>query len=270
MISLTRSRKVGRTARLPLLATLVAMYAFAQTAKRTWNFDQDPVGKLPLNFTSALTGQGTIGQWAVMKDDSAPSPPNVLAQTSTDPTDYRFPLAIVEGTDYKDLILSVKFKAISGKVDQGAGLVFRLIDKDNYYITRANALEDNFRLYHVIKGRRVQFAGANFKVTSNAWHEIKVEARGDEFKCFYDGQLKFTAKDDTFKDAGKIGLWTKADSVIHFDDLTAEDLGGVKSSASQGDKPQGNEQAAAERAGKMAEGLERQITSEAQVLEPTG
>jgi hypothetical protein len=198
--------------------------AFAQTGKRVWNFDQNAVGKMPAGFASALTGQGTIGQWVIMKDDSAPSPPNVLAQTSTDPTDYRFPLAIVEDTSYKDLALSVKFKTISGKVDQGAGLVFRLRDKDNYYIVRANADEDNYRLYHVVKGRRVQFAGANFKVTSNAWHEIKVEARGNEFKCFYDGQLKFTAKDDTFKDVGKIGLWTKADSVIHFDDLSVEDL----------------------------------------------
>jgi hypothetical protein len=110
-------------------------------------------------------------------------------------------------------------------VDQGAGLLFRLKDKDNYYIVRANALENNFRLYHVVNGRRSQFAGANFKVSSQAWHEIKVEARGEEFKCYYDGQLKFTAKDGTFKDAGKVGLWTKADSVIYFDDLTARELG---------------------------------------------
>jgi hypothetical protein len=206
----------------------------ARTGKHVWNFDQDTAGKMPPGFTSALTGQGEIGQWVVMKDDSAPSPPHVLAQTSTDPTDYRFPLAIADDTNYRDLALSVKFKTISGKVDQGAGLVFRLKDKDNYYIVRANADEDNYRLYHVVKGRRVQFAGTNFKVTSNAWHEMKVEARGNEFKCFYDGQLKFTAKDDTFKDGGKIGLWTKADSVIHFDDLEVEDLSSARSSASQG------------------------------------
>jgi len=208
--------------------------ALAETGKRVWNFDQDPVGKMPPGFTSALTGQGEIGQWTVINDESAPSPPNVLAQASTDPTDYRFPLAIADDTNYKDLALSVKFKTISGKVDQGAGLVFRLKDKDNYYIVRANADEDNYRLYHVIRGRRVQFAGANFKVTSKAWHEIKVEARGNEFKCFYDGQLKFTARDETFKDAGKIGLWTKADSVVHFDDLTVEDLGSAISSKAQG------------------------------------
>ena len=206
--------------------------AAPQSGKRVWNFDQDAAGKPPAGFTSALTGQGTIGQWVVKQDASAASPPQVLAQTTEDTTDYRFPLAIAEGTNYKDLSLSVKFKTISGKVDQGAGLVFRLKDKDNYYIARANALEDNYRIYHVVKGRRVQFAGANFKVTSNAWLEIKVEARGNEFKCYYDGQLKMTAKDDTFKDGGKIGLWTKADSVIYFDDFTAEDLSGAKAAAS--------------------------------------
>jgi len=208
--------------------------AAAQSGKRTWNFDQNPAGNLPAGFASALTGQGTTGQWSVMKDDSAPSPPNVLAQTSTDSADYRFPLAIADGTIYRDLTLSVKFKTLSGKVDQGAGLVFRLKDKDNYYVVRANALEDNYRLYHVVKGQRVQFAGANLKVTPSTWHEMKVEARGNEFKCFYDGQLKMTVKDDTFKEAGKIGLWTKADSVIHFDDLTVDDLGGAKSSVPQG------------------------------------
>jgi hypothetical protein len=203
----------------------------AQANGRTWNFDQDAAGKPPAGFAFALTGQGSVGEWGVTKEPTAPSQPNVLAQTSQDKTDYRFPLAIAEDTNYKDLSLSVKFKAISGKVDQGAGLVFRLKDKDNYYIVRANALEDNFRLYHVVKGRRVQFAGANFKVSSQQWHEIKVEARGDEFKCYYDGQFKFGAKDATFRDAGKIGVWTKADSVIYFDNLTVEDLVGSTSAS---------------------------------------
>src|SRR6266704_4851682 len=209
---------------LPFLESPLA--GRAQSGQRTWNFDKDAPGKAPEGFTSALTGQGTVGQWVVTQEATAPSAPNVLAQTSRDNTDYRFPLAIAEGTSYKDLALSVKFKAISGTVDQGAGLLFRLKDKDNYYIVRANALEDNFRLYHVVNGRRIQFAGANFKVTSQEWHEIKVEARGDEFKCSYDGQLKFSAKDSTFKDAGKIGVWTKADSVIYFDDLTVKELSG--------------------------------------------
>lgn len=218
---------------LVLSAIAFAPAALAQSGNQTWNFDRDVVGKPPANFTSALTGRGTIGRWEVMKDDTAPSPPNVLAQTSVDTTDYRFPLAIADDTSYKDFSLSVKFKALSGKVDQGAGLVFRLQDKGNYYIVRANALENNYHLFHVIKGRRVQFAGANFKVTSNIWHAIKVEARGNEFKCFYDGQLKITAKDDNIREAGKIGLWTKADSVIHFDDLVVEELGVARNSSVQ-------------------------------------
>jgi hypothetical protein len=217
---------------LACVSFVVAIPVGAQTADRVWNFDHDTAGKPPQGFTSALTGKGTIGEWTVMKDVTAPSQPNVVAQTSQDKTDYRFALAIAEGTTYRDLALSVKFKAISGKVDQGAGLIFRLKDKDNYYIVRANALEDNFRLYHVVKGQRVQFAGASFKVTSQEWHEIKVEARGDEFKCYYDKQLKFTAKDGTFKDAGNVGLWTKADSVVYFDDLTAKDIGGPTSASS--------------------------------------
>jgi hypothetical protein len=221
---------------LCLVAFLVVSgtFVFGQSGKRTWSFDQEPAGKLPNGFSSALTGRGTIGQWAVMKDASAPSPPNILAQTSADKTDYRFPLAIAEGTSYRDLALSVKFKTISGEVDQGAGLVFRLKDKDNYYVVRANALEDNYRLYHTVNGRRVQFAGADFKVTPNTWHEIKVEARGNKFKCYYDGQLKISAEDGTFNDAGTIGLWTKADSVIYFDDLVVEDLAGAKSSGLSG------------------------------------
>lgn len=184
-----------------------------------YNFDSDPVGKLPTHFHSALTGQGTEETWVVKQDETAPSTPNVLAQTSTDDTDYRFPLAVLDEGSFKDLDLSVKFKAVSGKVDQAAGLAFRYQDQNNYYIVRANALEDNYRLYHVVNGRRRQFAGANFRVTPNQWHTLRVECIGNQIKCYYDSELKITATDDTFKEAGKVGLWTKADSVTHFDDL---------------------------------------------------
>src|SRR6267378_859339 len=117
--------------------------------------------------------------------------------------------------------LSVKFKAVEGEVDRAAGLVFRLKNANNYYIVRANALEDNYRLYHVINGSRRQFGGANFQVTSGEWHELRVECVGNKIICYYDGAKKIEAKDDTFQDAGKIGLWTKADSVTYFDDLKA-------------------------------------------------
>ena len=209
---------------------VLALGASAEIGERVWNFDRDTPGKPPAGFTSALTGQGTPGTWVVMSDPLAPSPPHVLAQTSTDKTDYRFPLALGDATNYRDFVLRVRFKTISGAVDQGAGLVFRLKDKDNYYVVRANALENNFRLYHVVKGRRVQFAGLNLQVTPQVWHEVKVEARGDEFKCYFDGQLRITATDATFQSAGQVGLWTKADSVIYFDDLTVEDLSGAHGS----------------------------------------
>jgi hypothetical protein len=191
----------------------------AAGASFTYNFDSDTVGAMPTKFHSARTGQGAESKWEVMADPTAPSKPNVVAQTSTDKTDYRFPLLIADEGSFKDLELSVRFKAVSGKVDRAGGLVFRLKDANNYYIVRANALEDNYRLYHVVNGRRRQFAGANLKVTSDEWHELRVECVGNKIICYYDGTKKIEATDDTFKEGGKVGLWTKADSVTYFDDL---------------------------------------------------
>ena len=184
-----------------------------------YNFDSDAPGQLPAKFHTAKTGGGSTEKWSVQTDSSAPSQPNVVAQTSTDQTDYRFPLLISDEASFQDLDLSVKFKAVSGSVDRAGGLVFRLKDPNNYYIVRANALEHNYRLYHVVNGRRSQFAGANFKVTSGEWHELRVEAFSNKITCYYDGNKKIEATDNTFKDAGKVGLWTKADSVTYFDDL---------------------------------------------------
>ena len=185
----------------------------------SYNFDSDSVGQKPARFHDALTGQGAKPQWVVKADSSAPSQPNVLAQLSIDKTDYRFPLAIADEGSFRDLDLSVKFKTISGEVDRAAGMVFRLKDANNYYVVRANALENNYRLYHVVNGRRVQFAGANFKVASGEWHELRVECVGNHIACYYDNEKKIDATDETFKEAGKVGLWTKADSVTYFDDL---------------------------------------------------
>jgi 3-keto-disaccharide hydrolase len=185
----------------------------------SYNFDSEAVGAMPAKLHGARTGKGVESKWAVMADLTAPSKPNVVAQTSRDTADYRFPLLIADEGSFRDLELSVKFKAVSGEVDRAGGLVFRLKDANNYYIVRANALEDNYRLYHVMNGSRRQFAGANFKVTSGEWHELRVEAVGTKIICYYDGAKKIEATDDTFKDAGKVGLWTKADSVTYFDDL---------------------------------------------------
>ncbi len=187
-----------------------------------YDFDSDTPGQAPAQCHAARTGSGAESKWVVMGDPTAPSKPNVIAQTSTDQTDYRFPLLIADAGFFQDLDLSVRFKAVSGSVDRAGGLVFRLKDPNNYYIVRANALENNYRLYRVVNGRRSQFAGANLKVTSGEWHELRVEAAGNKIACYYDGAKKIEATDDTFKDAGKVGLWTKADSVTYFDDLKVQ------------------------------------------------
>ncbi|HEX9421777.1 MAG TPA: family 16 glycoside hydrolase [Pyrinomonadaceae bacterium] len=186
----------------------------------TYNFDGQSPGDLPSNFTSARTGEGDMGSWAILSENTALSKPNVLAQTSTDSTDYRFPVAVLNDGVFKDLELSVKFKTVTGSVDEAGGLVFRYKDEKNYYVVRANALENNYRLYHVVNGRRQQFAGANITVTPKQWHELKVVCVGDQITCFFDGKQVIQATDDTFKDAGRVGMWTKADSVTYFDDFT--------------------------------------------------
>jgi len=184
-----------------------------------YNFDSDAAGKLPAKFHEALTGQGAKAQWVVKEDQSAPSQPNVLAQTSTDKTDYRFPLAIFDAPVAADVEVVVKFKPVAGEVDRAAGIAVRLTDKDNYYVVRANALEDNVRLYRVVKGQRIQFAGANLKVRSGAWQELRILARGSRFEVSFDGRRLYDATDSTFANAGRVALWTKADSITHFDDL---------------------------------------------------
>src|SRR5437867_2309042 len=192
----------------------------AGSSAKTWNFDSEKVEATPTGFGFGRTGGGRLGRWVVMAAKDAPSGGNVLAQVDTDGTDYRFPVAAVEDTNCRDISLSVKCKPVSGSVDQACGLVFRYEDPDNYYITRANALENNVRIYYVKDGKRRQFAGWNGEVTSGAWHELRVDAKGDHFEVSWDGKKVIEATDKTFPIAGKIGLWTKADSVTYFDDLT--------------------------------------------------
>ena len=198
---------------------------------KTWNFDKDKAQALPPGWLSEHTGRGTKGNWLVLADPRAPSQPNVLAQTSADNTSYRFPVAIVDNTSYKDLDMSVRFKTISGKEDQGAGLVWRYRDANNYYIVRANALEDNVVLYKVENGKRIPLApkgtppntyGVKHKVPGNAWNRLSLKVKGNLFEVSFNDKKLFEVEDNTFQDAGKVGLWTKADSVIHFDDFTVD------------------------------------------------
>lgn len=192
-----------------------------------YNFDKDTTGKLPSQFHGALTGKGAAGTWEVKADSSAPSQPNVLAQTSTDKTSYRFPLGIADEGSFLNLDLSVRFKPISGEVDRAAGLVWRLKDANNYYIVRANALENNVVLYKVENGKRTDLPlkgegrtyGKKASVPSAQWSELRVVAGGNLFEVFLNGAKLYEVEDNTFTEAGKVGLWTKADSVTYFDDL---------------------------------------------------
>ena len=161
-----------------------------------YNFDNDTSGKLPAKFHGALTGRGVVGSWEVKADSSAPSQPNVLAQTSTDKTSYRFPLAIADEGAFRDLELSVRFKPISGQVDQAAGLVWRLKDANNYYAVRANAIENNVVLYKVENGKRTDLPlkgegrtyGKKTSVPSAQWSELRLVATGNLFEVFLNGQ----------------------------------------------------------------------------------
>jgi hypothetical protein len=199
------------------------LLAEAEEARRpntiTLDFETTIVGQLPAGFSTAVTGGGGPAAWAVFDDPTAPGGGKVLAQTSTDKTSSRFPLCVYDPFTAKDVQVSVRFKPISGSVDQAAGLVVRFRDKDNYYIVRANALEHNVRLYKVERGQRRQFAGANVTVPSQQWQTLILEVRDTHFRVFLDDRFLFEADDATFTEAGKVGLWTKADSVTYFDDL---------------------------------------------------
>ncbi len=188
---------------------------------KTFNFDKDRVGSPPAGFEFARTGGGAEGTWVVRADPSSPDK-HVLVQENSDPTDYRFPLAVVTEGTYKDVTLSVRAKPISGRLDQGFGMVWRYKDAANYYITRCNADEDNCTIYHTVNGKRRAFQNKPITVAKNIWHALKLQAVGDHFVVWFDGMKVLDAKDGTFKDAGKVGLWTKADSVIQFDDFTIE------------------------------------------------
>jgi len=189
-----------------------------------WNFDGDAPGASPAGFSFGRTGSGHEGKWTVRAESAAPSGSNVLAQVDADPTDDRFPIAFTSESFAPDVDVSVKCKPISGSVDQACGLVLRLADLNNYYLTRANALESNVRLYVVKDGHRQQLASWSATVTAGAWHDYRVVARGDHFEVFWDGSKVLDIKDTTFNGGGRVGVWTKADSVTHFDNLTVKPL----------------------------------------------
>jgi hypothetical protein len=181
------------------------------------------VGALPDGFQVARTGKGAPATWAVVEDPSAAGG-RVLAQTRPDQTDYRFPLAIYDRVAAKDVEVSVRFKPVAGRIDRAGGIAIRLADPDNYYVVRANALEDNINFYRVVQGSRREIHGVTAKVKPDQWHTLSIKAEDDKFTIGFDGTILFTVSDRTFTGTGKVALWTKADSVTYFDALTIRPL----------------------------------------------
>ncbi|GEJ57127.1 hypothetical protein [Anaeromyxobacter diazotrophicus] len=209
------------------LAALLGAWAIARAqgaAARTWDFQTDALDAAPAGFSFGRTGEGREGKWVVTRDPSAPAGDHVLTQLDADGTDYRFPVAIADAPRLADLRLEVRCKPVSGKIDQACGLVFRYRDAGDYYVVRANALEDNVNLYKVVNGRRREVEGWRGRVATGTWHALAVEARGDRLRVYWEGKPILEARDDTFREAGQVGVWTKADSVTSFDALTATPL----------------------------------------------
>lgn len=180
------------------------------------------LGAVPAGFQVEQTGAGEPAAWAVLADPTAPGRGRVLAQTSADGVNkQRFPLCIYQPLSLRNVEASVRFKPISGKVDQSGGVIVRCQDKDNYYTLRANILEDNIRFYRYEKGKRFLVAGIAARITPGRWHTLTLLADGPRFICTFDDQ-QFEAGDTTFDKPGRIGLWTKADAVTHFDQLVVK------------------------------------------------
>jgi hypothetical protein len=202
-----------KTATVTLVTTLMAAFLEAQMTKV--DFETDPVGKPPAGWTATQTGTGRA-IWAVEKDDTAPSKSNVLKQSGV----ATYPICLKNDTRVKDGSVEVKFKPLSGKEDQAGGVIWRAKDANNYYVARANALEDNVTIYHTINGRRTEKKRTKMKVAPNQWHTLRVDFQGHHFTVMLDGKNAIEWDDETFTDAGNVGVWTKADSVTEFDDFS--------------------------------------------------
>jgi len=186
-----------------------------------WSYDKDATGKVPKGWSIRQTRPTeAMAVWQVIADPSAPGKGNVLALTKTENYNGTYNLAIADGSSFKDLDLTVKVKAVKGEEDQGGGPIWRCQDENNYYICRFNPLETNFRVYFVKNSKRKQLQSYNIETKPGKWYTIRVTMVGDHITCYLDGKKMLDVKDDTFKEAGTVGLWTKADAVTSFDDLT--------------------------------------------------
>jgi hypothetical protein len=199
----------------PFTAMIIGTSLLSRAALAgTINFDDATPGAAPSGWTATQTGKGQA-KWTIEKDDSAPSKPNVLKQSG----EATYPVCLKNDTSLQDGFVEVKLRPVSGREDQAGGLVWRAKDADNYYLARANALEDNVCIYYTVNGKRTEKKRIEMKVSANEWHTLRVDFQGSRFMVTFDGKQAIEWNDETFKDAGKVGVWTKADSVTLFDDF---------------------------------------------------
>ena len=195
----------------------------AQTGATMIPIEKMAVGAPPAEFEFGRTGQGAPGQWVVVEDSTATAS-RAIEQSSTDRTDFRFPLAIYQPLTARNVEVTLRFKPLAGKVDRAGGIAVRVTSPNDYYLVRANALEDNVRFYRIVKGRREQLASANVKVASGQWHALGLKAENDRFTVTFNGKTLHSTNDRTFSAAGRIALWTKSDSVTRFDQISVQPL----------------------------------------------
>lgn len=209
-----------------VVVLLVAALGAAADKVQTLKFGKDDVGKAPAGWKIDRTGKGEGSVWKVVADDTAPSKSGVvLAQTAQSPGPM-FNLCVADAPRLKDVEVTVAFKAMAGEKDQGGGIVWRYQDANNYYVARMNPLEDNYRVYKVVAGKRTQLdRKEDIKVPAKEWHTLKIKMSGNQIECSLDGKKQLEAKDDTFQKEGQVGLWTKADAQTHFDNFQVSDLG---------------------------------------------
>jgi hypothetical protein len=189
----------------------------------TVSFESNQIGATPEGWTATLTGKGD-SRWTVERDETAPSKSKILKQSGR----ATYPLLLKNDTNIKDGFVEVKFKAVAGSQDRAAGVVWRARDANNYYVLRANALEDNFVLYKTVDGVRSSLDivgrkggyGVTVAVPANTWHSLRIDFKADRFGASFNGKQLFEVKDSTFTGTGKVGLWTKADSIVLFDQMT--------------------------------------------------
>ncbi len=189
-----------------------------------WNFDTVPLANLPAGWRVQATNlKGIVSVWQVIRDESAPSGNQVLAMINPNhASGNTFNICWTDSVSFRDGEIRVRFKAVKGAEDQGGGVMWRVRDKDNYYIARFNPLENNFRLYYVRGGQRKTLAGTRVVLPAGQWYSMRIVQHGNHFEGYLNGKKFLDGADSTFSGAGGVGLWTKADAVTSFDDLTVK------------------------------------------------